>query len=136
MVLWNITKLRSWWSFDSSIYVMHDYYSCKFTSFTSLSCCRFTNYHQIAFMPHILVVMISLVLPLTLRLGIYGLSFYLRGVCFLLTVKYAFTTSSIKMLNGIFWQYMQNIFNIVVNSMHYFDKILHNFSVQQDCCDL
>ncbi|KAG4386681.1 hypothetical protein GLYMA_11G102100v4 [Glycine max] len=38
-------------------------------------------------MPHILVVMISLVLPLTLRLGIYGLSFYLRGVCFLLTVK-------------------------------------------------
>lgn len=136
MVLWNITKLRSWWSFDSSIYVMHDYYSCKFTSFTSLSCCRFINYHQIAFMPHILVVMISLVLPLTLRLGIYGLSFYLRGVCFLLTVKYAFTTSSIKMLNGIFWQYMQNIFNIVVNSMHYFDKILHNFSVQQDCCDL
>lgn len=136
MVLCNISKLRSRWLFDSSVYVMHDYYSFKFTSFTSLSCCRFTNYHQIAFMPHILVVMISLVLPLTLRLGIYGLSFYLRGVCFLLTVKYAFTTSSIKMLNGIFWQYMQNIFNIVVNSMHYFDKILHNFYVQQDCCDL
>jgi len=136
MVLWNITKLRSWWSFDSSIYVMHDYYSCKFTSFTSLSCCRFTNYHQIAFMPHILVVMISLVLPLILRLGIYGSSFYLRDVYFLLAVKYAFTMSSIQMLNGIFWQAMQNIFNIVVNSMHYFDKILHNFYVQQDCCDL
>lgn len=51
---------------------------------------RCTNYHQISYMPPILVVMSNLVFLLMMKLEIFGANFCLLDVFFHLIVKYAF----------------------------------------------